>query len=295
MVTGLWASGTDPKAPPIAKDDFGTTCQGSSVSVNVRKNDTSPAHNSILPYLVGQPTNGQTFLNKGEVLYLPDPDFVGEDVFYYSVLDAGNKLLDTAKVVVTVVPATAIQVTVTDETAPGKGDGTATVLPVDLTYFWSTGAKTQTLAGLVPGTYAVRAFSNSGCSATAQATVKAAVLEVKDVEEPESPDDVFGLETILATDELGGFEPDYKAWPNPFSEQVNLEIEVFYAGELTIEIVDMDGQLVRTFSEGKAEPGFARVIWKGDNDKGVPQSAGVYHAKIQVGAEKEILRIVLQR
>ena len=68
-----------------------------------------------------------------------------------------------------------IEATGTNVNCPGEATGSATVNPPgpaeDYTYEWSNSATTQTVSGLVPGTYTVTVTDSENCSATAEVVI----------------------------------------------------------------------------------------------------------------------------
>ena len=282
--------------PPVAVDDFGETCEGGSVSIRILKNDTSRSSYPIVPRWVGEPAHGRTYLNKGEALYIPEKGFHGKDRFAYMLLDAGNKHTDTAWVDVTVFPSTEVTVVVTDETRAGAADGTAKAFPPEVSYIWNTGAKTAIVSDLAPGVYSVTAFSGLGCSQSVQVIIQAGEEQELVTDEPvvPTPEDVLGLSAADA-DELSGFKPDYRAWPNPFQEVITFDLEVFDPCEVTVEIKDLNGRTIRELSAGYVDVGRVQLTWDGTNEKGVAQSAGLYNAHFQVGEDSGLMKVLLQR
>jgi hypothetical protein len=94
---------------PIASNDVTQTNAGSTLSGNVSTNDFDPDNGQTLTFTkLTNPTNGTATMNpNGTFTYTPNPGFVGTDVFKYVVCDNGTPALcDTAKVIVTVQPAT---------------------------------------------------------------------------------------------------------------------------------------------------------------------------------------------
>ena len=104
--------------PPVAVDDLATTGEESPVTVDVLTNDSDldGSLDTASVAVVTSPTNGTASVNPdGTIDYVPGPDFVGTDVFTYTICDDGfplPALCDTATVTITVNP-TADTVTVT--------------------------------------------------------------------------------------------------------------------------------------------------------------------------------------
>jgi hypothetical protein len=94
---------------PTATNDAATTVEDTEVAIDVLANDTDLDGDPITVTAVGGPAHGSTTLvttgpNAGRISYLPSPNFVGSDVFTYTVSD-GQGGTGTATVSVTVTGA----------------------------------------------------------------------------------------------------------------------------------------------------------------------------------------------
>jgi hypothetical protein len=106
VVTVTVTAGND---GPVAANDVATTTEDSEVAIDVLANDGDPEGDAISVTGVGGPQHGSTALvtsgpNAGRVSYLPASDFVGTDVFTYTISDAHGSVA-TATVTVTVTAA----------------------------------------------------------------------------------------------------------------------------------------------------------------------------------------------
>ncbi len=100
--------------PPVALPDYDTTVMDVPVTVNVVENDydvglKTDIKNETLE-LVTAPANGSVQIDKvsGSVTYTPNPGFVGDDVFMYTICDDAIPCKEEcaqALVFITVVPA----------------------------------------------------------------------------------------------------------------------------------------------------------------------------------------------
>ncbi|MEL6480182.1 MAG: Ig-like domain-containing protein, partial [Pseudomonadota bacterium] len=89
---------------PDAADDEATTPEDTPVSINVLENDSDPDGDDIRVSAIGEVANGTAVLqDNGNILYTPDDDFFGEEVFTYAVTDENENTV-TAQVTVTVTP-----------------------------------------------------------------------------------------------------------------------------------------------------------------------------------------------
>jgi len=93
------------KFPPDAFDDNSSTKQNVSTIVDVLKND-SDSDGNLNPTtlkVINQPTNGQTEIRDGKIVYTPNKDYIGSDKFSYEICD-NDKLCDPADVNITINP-----------------------------------------------------------------------------------------------------------------------------------------------------------------------------------------------
>jgi hypothetical protein len=86
--------------PPVAVDDSAYTLQGTVVTVSVLDNDHDPDGDDISVVSVGPADNGNTGTNGVTVTYTATLEFLGTDVFTYTVSD--GSLAATGTVTVTV-------------------------------------------------------------------------------------------------------------------------------------------------------------------------------------------------
>ncbi|WP_128755762.1 Ig-like domain-containing protein, partial [Leeuwenhoekiella palythoae] len=100
--------GTPDNAVPVANDDTAITEAGTPVYGNVLVNDFDPDGDTITVTSNTQPTNGSVTVNPdGTYTYTPEPGFVGEDSFEYTVCDdADPSLCATGTVTIEVVADT---------------------------------------------------------------------------------------------------------------------------------------------------------------------------------------------
>ncbi len=90
--------------PPTAVDDTDTVAEDSSdnaIDVLANDDDAPDTGETLTVHAVGDPSHGTASDNDTNVLYTPDADYSGSDVFTYTVSD-GNGGFDTATVTITV-------------------------------------------------------------------------------------------------------------------------------------------------------------------------------------------------
>ncbi|MDP2336788.1 MAG: CARDB domain-containing protein [Bacteroidota bacterium] len=79
-----------------------------------------------------------------------------------------------------------------------------------------------------------------------------------------------------------------KCYPNPFTNQITIEVTISDVRKLNIEIFDISGRLIRNLYHGS---GIERntLIWDGRNNQGVKMAPGNYYLKANETVEKIIL------
>jgi glucose/arabinose dehydrogenase len=86
------------------------------------------------------------------------------------------------------------------------------------------------------------------------------------------------------------------ATPNPFSTAIDFGIQASAAGQLTVEVFDATGRLVRTLSAGEAIPAGRRdLTWDGQSDDGSPAPSGAYFLRVEMNGEAQSQRVMLVR
>jgi PKD repeat protein len=92
-----------PNQKPKAQPDSVSVNQPNSVNISVLANDHDPDQNALTVTIIANPTNGTATVNNNQVIYQPNPNYVGWDSFYYRICDNGSPTLcDTAKVLIQV-------------------------------------------------------------------------------------------------------------------------------------------------------------------------------------------------
>lgn len=73
---------------PRAVDDFVATDPGTPLTFSVTGNDSDVDGDAVTLDAVGEPAHGIADIVDGQLVYTPDEDFTGTDVFSYTVIDA---------------------------------------------------------------------------------------------------------------------------------------------------------------------------------------------------------------
>jgi flagellar hook assembly protein FlgD len=83
-----------------------------------------------------------------------------------------------------------------------------------------------------------------------------------------------GIDPFAQSDEMS-----VKCYPNPFSEQVTIEIELPKPGDLKVEVFDSAGRLIETLYKGDANQKES-LIWDGIGQNGMKMPSGTYLLKV---------------
>ncbi|WP_010232327.1 cadherin-like domain-containing protein, partial [Gillisia marina] len=118
------------KGAPVALDDAVTTNEDTAVMISVLDNDSDPDGDPLTIISNTNPSNGIVVLNEnGTFTYTPNANYNGQDSFEYTISD-GNGGIDTATVLITVVPVNDAPVAVDDSSTTDE-DTAVTISVLD--------------------------------------------------------------------------------------------------------------------------------------------------------------------
>jgi hypothetical protein len=80
-----------------------------------------------------------------------------------------------------------------------------------------------------------------------------------------------------------------KCYPNPFNDQLTIEIQLQEVGKLDVTIYDAGGKLVRKLYKGPVEK-VEKLVWDGRDERGVRMVPGTYMLKVNDWVEKVVLK-----
>ncbi len=84
-------------------------------------------------------------------------------------------------------------------------------------------------------------------------------------------------------------------YPNPFNPETTIGFQLPAAGDVTLEIYTITGQLVKTLVSSLQPAGKFTVKWNGTNQFGKPVSSGVYLYRLSVGNVVQTRKMILLR
>ena len=86
---------------------------------------------------------------------------------------------------------------------------------------------------------------------------------------------------------------EFKNYPNPFTDQTN--IEFFSANEerITVEVFDISGKKVNTLlDESVAEK--QHLVWNGTDTAGRKLNSGIYFIRLSVNGNYKVSKVILK-
>jgi len=81
--------------------------------------------------------------------------------------------------------------------------------------------------------------------------------------------------------------------PNPFNPSTEIHFNVGKAGDGSLRVYNVRGELVRSLQTGRFAEGPGVVVWNGRADSGEAAGSGVYFYRLEVGTEVLTKRMVL--
>ncbi len=102
---------------------------------------------------------------------------------------------------------------------------------------------------------------------------------------------VTDIEEVFAG--LQGME--VKAYPNPFTEQVNISFKLNGSADVSVRIFDESGRMINNLFEGSLANGNHSFSWDGNTNYGHSVNNGVYFYRVDVNGESRSGKVMLSR
>jgi hypothetical protein len=84
------------------------------------------------------------------------------------------------------------------------------------------------------------------------------------------------------------------SYPNPFNPNCTIKFTLPKAGNVSLKIYNVRGELVRTLLDEAAYPvGESRIVWEGDNNQGGKVASGVYFYEVRSNGQIKIDKMAL--
>jgi hypothetical protein len=87
-------------------------------------------------------------------------------------------------------------------------------------------------------------------------------------------------------------EPNY---PNPFNPGTTIPISIEQAQDITIDIINIAGQRIRTLYNGYLPRGYHRLYWNGKNSEEQEVASGLYFVRVETGQTVHTGKMLLLR
>lgn len=100
-----------------------------------------------------------------------------------------------------------------------------------------------------------------------------------------------GTSPVTDVPEAGVFSA--KAYPNPFNPITKIHYSLPKAGELSVRIYNVRGELVRTLHDGYTEQLTGDLQWNGTNDGGQSVASGVYFYQVKTAGNEVFNKMTL--
>tara|TARA_Y100001980_G_C14294228_1_gene124106 strand:- start:184 stop:540 length:357 start_codon:yes stop_codon:yes gene_type:complete len=84
-------------------------------------------------------------------------------------------------------------------------------------------------------------------------------------------------------------------YPNPFNPITNIEYSMSKNSNVSINIYDISGKLVKKLLNESKNPGFHSVRWDSKNNVGKKVSSGLYFYKMQTDNFEQVRKMILMR
>ena len=84
-------------------------------------------------------------------------------------------------------------------------------------------------------------------------------------------------------------------YPNPFNPTTTISFELEFPAEIILAVYDARGEMVRTLVAGFYPAGVNSKMWHGKNNHGQVVASGVYFARMTLGRQSEVQKMILLR
>jgi hypothetical protein len=75
----------------------------------------------------------------------------------------------------------------------------------------------------------------------------------------------------------------YQNYPNPFNSSTNIPLHLIHSSEISVKIVNIQGQTVNLILNGHLSAGNHLLRWNGTDESGNPVASGMYFYELQIG------------
>jgi PKD repeat protein len=171
----------------------------------------------------------------------------------------------------------------------------STFLPVTLITVGKNVISYVDSVGLTKGVkyyYRLRSFNAAGFSAytsSVSITASTATPTASPAAASEAP------ESSASVDEAPAMLQLRNAAPNPFRDRSTIGFDLPAAAAVDLAIFDVSGRRIAGLASGVWQAGSHRVQWDGRDDRGRVQAPGVFFARLSIGRQVMVRKVVLAR
>jgi hypothetical protein len=83
-----------------------------------------------------------------------------------------------------------------------------------------------------------------------------------------------------------------QTYPNPFAQSITVNYQLAAAGQVSLKVYNVAGQLVRTLTEGTVLPGYYSQTWNGRDNRGRKIASGIYIMRLVSGGQERTRKLV---
>ena len=88
---------------------------------------------------------------------------------------------------------------------------------------------------------------------------------------------------------------DYGNFPNPFNPETTIRYGLPVTTDVSVVIYDLQGRMIRTYSESGHAAGWVNIHWDGSNASGEKGSTGVYLCRMVAGDYSRTIKMVYMK
>jgi hypothetical protein len=85
----------------------------------------------------------------------------------------------------------------------------------------------------------------------------------------------------------------HQNYPNPFNPQTHISYQLSQAGQVSLCIYNIKGQLVKRLLDQYQQSGEHSITWDGRDAYGIPVASGVYFYRLSAGRFQEVRKMLL--
>ncbi len=106
----------------------------------------------------------------------------------------------------------------------------------------------------------------------------------------------FEIGYIWTSTELIEFSvPEIAIYPNPFTQVVNIEVELTEKSDVRVDIFDMTGRLISNLDRNTYVSGKHNFVWNASDSENNRVDPGIYFVRVQMGDETITKKLILSK